>query len=693
MKKKLLSFLCLLTLLFIIGCNKEKENPAPTPTTVPTEAATPTPTSTPTPTPSPSPTPTPIPENLAMTNLQKLPDAYSALIAMSPEASLDYSKGLGYDIDMDLSINEDLLTALEITGLETISLKGTMDMKDALAGSFVFFLNETEVITADVFTDFQSVMFNLPKYSTAYAAVTMEELLDLPAEELPVWDLKNFPTNQELYALMETSLNNLIDCFEPQLGIEENLTIGTGEYMLTGEKHTATVSREKLLEWVESFEQALAQYPGMEIDFDELTTEEETSTGDTSTEEPFTNFVMHYYTDNNGSFAWEFYPDNQADAPVIFISTEKGFCLYGGEEGAQEVIFYSIATSDKAGTFYLPNDEEGTDFTVDYEISDNAFSIHMAEESLELTMDFSFKNETIKMNYELVSEGISVLIDMTSTADASDATITVASYGMKLGSLNMKTTLRNYAETTIPQNTTDIETWTNNLDQNALTADLLQLMSDFPFLMDLIMGMNTGSEAEDIDDNKTTPESSYTPPADYTDAFMNMTGYYINEDGYVDFEPEEEEIMAMGQPSTGFDTLAVTEDQKKALLDYAESAYTQCNNYTDKFYWVWGSTQYNDVESFYSVEYRYVEADNWDNSISLEFDAVSGEFHCASICSQSMDEAYRIANDLLKILKIDYTITQQVAENYTHEKGLAISGYDAAEYGGNYYNVSFEIYE
>ncbi len=673
MKKKLLLFVCLFTLLFATGCNKEEKFAVPTPTTAPTETSAPTET--------PTPTPTPIPENLAMANLKKLPEAYSSLLALQPEADVDYSKGLGYDFEMDLAINESVLELLEITGLKSISLDGTMDMKDAFAFDGTLYLNETEVISAELYTDFQNFMFNLPKYSTAYAAATMEELAGTTSEEMPAFNLADFPTNQELYALMENSLNSLIDCFEPQIGIEENLTIGTGEYVMTGEKHTVTVSRENLLAWTDTFEKEFVELLGTEINFDDVVSEE-----DASAEETFTNFVMHYYTDNNGSYAWELYPDTEADVPLVFVSTPKGFCLYSQEEGTQEVILYSVAASDKTGTITIPGDEETAAVNLNYEFGDNSITLSMADETMEFSMYYAVNNGTVTVDFELIAEGVSFVMKETATTTTADLTISVASFGMEMGSLTMKATLRDYAEITVPQNTTDMETWSAGLDQEALTADLMKLMTDFPFLMDLIMNSGEG------EDQGTAPESTYTPPADYTDAFMNMTGYYIDSDGYVDFNPTKDEVLAMGVPSTGFDTIAVTEDQKTALFNFSKSCFEKCDSDSEEFFWVYGDTLDGTVDSYYSVEYTFAEAGNWENYISLEFDAVSGAFHIANIYNPSKDEAFRIANELLKLLNIDYTITQKAAEEYTFENGLSLAAYDGAEYGSNYYYVGFEIY-
>ena len=141
------------------------------------------------------------------------------------------------------------------------------------------------------------------------------------------------------------------------------------------------------------------------------------------------------------------------------------------------------------------------------------------------------------------------------------------------------------------------------------------------------------------------------------------------------------------------DTLELTEEQKNLLTDYAKSTFENCQTDTESFYWIWGSIEYQDVQSYYTKVYTFADKDNpYDNNITLEFDAVSGEFTSASIYHPDKETALRIANEILVLLGSTYTITAEAAEDYTFAGNFSFSGYDGSEYGSNYYNVSFSVY-
>ena len=109
MKRKLLILFLLLAMVFAVGCNKKNKNPDPTPTPVPTS----------------TPTPTPIPANLAKENLSKLLDDFDSMMANQPETQVDFSKGIGYDMTMDISLGKQIATLLGITGLDTVCILQT----------------------------------------------------------------------------------------------------------------------------------------------------------------------------------------------------------------------------------------------------------------------------------------------------------------------------------------------------------------------------------------------------------------------------------------------------------------------------------------------------------------------------------------------------------------------------------------
>lgn len=692
MKKKLLCLLLLFTLVFTVGCNKKEAQSDPTPT--------PTPTSTPAATA--TPTPTPVPENLAKTNLEKLPAAYATLLSYSPDYTTDYSKGIGYDMSMDVTVDSSIMELLGLSEIKNLSLDGSLDYKDIYAGTFTLFLNEDEVLNFSVQTDFNNILFNLPKYSSQYASVTMAELLG-SEEEIALVDMSQMPTNAELYDMLLAYLNRFVDCFKPQTDIVSNATIGTGDYVVTGDKYTIIASDQDILTLLEEMEVEFASLMGA------FAAEEDAATEEVEGEPE--NIILNYYAGADNSYAWEILTDSPDSEPVVFVSTAAGFCLYGLSDGTPEIILYSIATTETEGTLYIPaNAEEetaeGTEQAttetteepeplgvIDYELDDNYFYAEGYFDTMEISMECTISEDTTHFEYEIVMEGVSLAMEETITKDHVEATITLASYGMKLGTVTVTSDVRDYAEITVPQETTDMETWTAEMDQTALTTDLTSLMEKYPNLAALLFPSEEDPEEDPAndpayDDPSVDTREPGTIPEGYTDDFMGMTGYFVDSDGYVDFTPLEAEVLAAGKPSTGHDRIALSDDQKQALLDYASGVFEEYYYSEDNYYSVWGSIEYGGVKSSYTTEYYYGNTSNYSDFIFLDFDAVSGEFISMNIYTETSEKSLQVANDVLKILGVDYTLTAEDAAEYVLVNNLLLSGYD----GETYFNVDINAY-
>lgn len=685
MKRKIYSFILLFSFIFIVGCNKQKNQPVPTPTT---EA---TPTSTP--------TPTPIPENLAKTNLDKLPEQFDNLMSYTTDNTVDYSNGIGYDVTIKFSLGQQIAELLGLADLNNISISGTVDMKDVIAANIGFYLNDSEVVNSHLFADSANLLFNFPKYSSNYAAITWEELTSSLGEEAPAEESsldssltgseyevirtistvdKPLPSDEALINSLRSLVQEFTDCFVEVEGITQNASIGTGDYLLSGEKHTVAANINDLYAILEKLETELqTYYETIDLPMEDFQVEGATS------------FLLDYYISENGDYAWAAYPDNKSQEQLVFINTSLGFCLYHTkEDGTTETAMYSVKSSDQAGVITLLSSETETSGTINYELGNNSASIYAVFDTIELTLETSKINDTIRYNATLITNGVSVVIKETATPNHTDISCSLASYGMEYLTLSVTTDTRDYVEIPIPQNSVAMDTWIQELDQVTLSTDLLQLLQDYPFLANLFGSFGDDTEDEPID----TEDEPFALPEDYTDAFSGMTGYSVDSTGYVDFEPLEEEVLSLGEPSTGVDTILITDTQRQALLDYAGNAFADCEVSSNSFYWVWGSTEHNNVQSFYTKDYTYYDASSWDNSISITFDAVSGGFSSVDIYHEDKETALRMANELLALLGVDYTVTAEVAEEYTFIQNLYFSAYDGSQYGGNYYNVGFSVY-
>lgn len=681
MKHKLLLLLCSFALLFTAACNKEKQNAEPTPTITPEPTATATP----------SPTPTPTPINLAISSLEKFSAALDVFQNYLPEDTTDYSNGVGYDFSMELTANQALMDAIGLGEIKSLRLDGAVDSREVLAANCIFFLNETKLLTAHVFTDTKTLLFNLPDYSEKYASYNLEELMNSALEESdeeiwfeesgsPVTELVPSGTEQllltntitsesEQFDFMLTGLKDLLNCFKPQDGIEENVIIGTGNYTVTGNMHTAYAAASDL----QTVLNTLANDPRTPLtlreEFDGLTLD------------TFTKMYLHYYEGTDNSFAWELVTDAEGAEPVILVSVPAGFCLYTfAEDGAEDILLYSEATGPLAGTIFFPSGEENiNDATIAYEFLDNYFSMELVCDEFTFTMDYMLNAGKVKYNVSITAEGFAVLIKADGTPEQSTVDISLASFGQELLGMDITTTLRDYCEIPMPQNTVDADTWLEEFDMTAFEADMENIKTAFPGLAELF-----SDEEEEYGDTFGDNEANDMRAA-YPNAFMDMTGYSVDEDGYVDFEPLEEEVFSIGEPSTDFDAKPITEELMTELFTYAASSYTSVDYYTDSYYYVFGNVYDDTVGSTYVTECCYYDMEHTDNAIWFIFDAVSEDLAAIYVDHADFNEALRMMNDLIAMMGVDYTLTAKDVESYIYIDDMCF-GYDAAE---EYYSIYF----
>jgi len=138
--KKMIQFLLVFLLLLLSGCNKEEKVPEPTAT--------------------PTPTATPVPENLAIISLQDFSAALNTFQDYFPKDAADFSKGAGYDVSLDITLEDVLTESLGISGLNQFHIDGTMDIKDTLAAQGTIYLQNEKLIIGQLIPELHLVMTN-----------------------------------------------------------------------------------------------------------------------------------------------------------------------------------------------------------------------------------------------------------------------------------------------------------------------------------------------------------------------------------------------------------------------------------------------------------------------------------------------------------------------------------------------------
>jgi len=263
----------------------------------------------------------------------------------------------------------------------------------------------------------------------------------------------------------------------------------------------------------------------------------------------FTYLQLDYYCGKNNSFALELTSDNTSQAPLIFVCTSTGFQFYSVTETGENLLCYSETTGEKKGIIYIPDaTEDSPSTTITYQFGNEKFSIQVEKDTLYFSINYSVLGEQIDFDITIVADNFSIISKVTGNQSCADVGFTFASYGQKLASFNIKSTLRDYNNVLPPTEALDTDTWISRLNYNAMSQNLALLEEKLPVLQDLF------STREEND-------------------FSDMTGYSVDENGYVDFEPLDSEVFAKNRPSTGFQQLTLSDDTKNTLLTYAAGCF------------------------------------------------------------------------------------------------------------------------
>ena len=638
MKRKLLFLILIVCLTLTAGCKKQKEEP-------------------------PKPTAIPVTENPTIPVLEKLLSPWDLLLSNFPEAVLNFDTGVGFDVMAELTLEEAMAEKLNLESSVTISATGAVDIKTQYAADLNLYLDGADLWNTKLYADESGVLLHLPKYSFNYAKIPT----DLFAS-----------STRENIRLFRTYFADVIGCFRPAETRVSNATIGVDGYQVTGDKYTIRANQTDVFLILSSLERDLTLENKEKLPWNNLNTD------------GATDLILDYYTGKDSDYALVVYPDNRQENTLVFVSTTIGFCLYTTDEsGVVTTLMYS-EKSGNDGIIYIPTEEEDVQDTIEYSHSENEFSMNAILGSKVYSIDFIKGAETYLYTVTTVIDGTSTILEATITPGHMDITYSRSIYGQDSLSVAVSAFARELEPFTFPQSSVSLNTWKNGISIDTLQKDRTAVLKKYPFLADFF-GISGNSEETPGTEQ---PSGSVTPtpsaPEETGQAFEKLTGYSVDADGYVEFYPKESEVLALGKPSTGLESISITENQTQALLDYAKLFFDKSSTYS--LYWVWGNVNQNDIQSFYTKDYEFSDSKNANNMLTFEFDAVSGDFVSVNIYYDNEKEAINMVNDLLAILEVEYTVTSDIVEEYTMAHNFAFTGYDGAAFGEDYYYVSFSVY-
>lgn len=387
-------------------------------------------------------------------------------------------EGTGLDISLSLAIGRQVAAAYGMAGLENISLLLGYDAKGSMQGIAEVSLNGKSVLEANVYVDKESILVNLPKYSRDYMELPMEDMLGMSLEEYAGQMAKGVegkPTAEEMKALWIKYSQKFIDCFTYE-SHNEGSDAGTGAYTFKAEEYVVSADAKDIQALAEELLEDLKKYPALELENVEIEDCENTK------------FYCHYYEGKDGQYAWKFSDSENDKSAVTFISAGKGFCLYTEEDGEEEAIIYSVKESDRKGKVVLV--DEGTEYIFNYDnYTKDSVDISGEMDGVAFTVSIEKKNNQFYADFSISTYGFVVSGKLEGNSSKVGVTASVDYQGINFGTLVLECKNRDFAEFTMPSGGVDQDTWTAGLDEEALYNDMMQLAEDYPFLAQLLIGI------------------------------------------------------------------------------------------------------------------------------------------------------------------------------------------------------------
>ena len=597
--KKTLIFTLLFMLLLIGGCKKKEPSVTPTVTPTPTE------------------TPTPVPENPAETLFKTMSDGLDAIPNYFPAKPVDFSNGVGYDISLELNLGNSLAKLIGISGLGKLRLDGSIDLKGTLAAEGTLYLEDEKLVSGEMFTDFKTLFFNVPDYSNQFASYPFEEIVPMPAEQFT--NYMQVGLGNDSLAFLCSNIKDLLNCFEPDGSTEPNCTIGTAPYAVTGTKYTLRASSDDLKPVLFTL-----------LD-DERTPDVLCESLQKLYDLEYSYLVFSYYAGENGDFACTFAPDTELKRPIVFASTSTGFRIHAIMEDGEDVLCYSENTGKNAATIMLLEDTAEA-AKIKYSYDKDAFYVNVDQENFHFSIDYSVNGEDYTCDFGLHVEDSAMLVEASGNKTKNTMILSMSEFGQKLFDFTIGMEVRDYDTTITAPEAVDADTWMSHFNYNAMVTDMEAVIEKFPYLKEL---------------------SSKKP-----NSFSNMTGYSVDKDGTVDFEPLEREVLTMNEPSTGYYLIELPKETKASLFEFASGYFESVYEESFSYYNISGNVN-DEVLSYYCSGCDYYDNNNYNNCISLGFDAVSGELVFIYCYHTSAEETINMANEALKLLNVPYTVTEE----------------------------------
>lgn len=412
------------------------------------------------------------------------------------ENELDGEIKQGAELKLTLIPGEAFVEETGVEELKSMSATIDMDIKDPMHNRFYgsVQLNDDELVKVELIQDEMVLYVGVPEYTDQYLKIDIEELAGIDKGTVRKFleeGTGSMLSFKDIKKMWDDHSAEFIETFKYQEKVAD-YTIGFEDYEITGDRFVTKADIQDAMKVILGIAEDLSIYPAYGINLEDLAEDMKDAEGYIS---------LNYIHNDKDEFAWEIIAvdtsdDDEDSESIVFVSTEKGICLYSVDQwGDKERFLYTVKESDEKGQIILESYGDAV-MTIQY---DNLREGHVElssvpSEDTDVNFTFVFDQDGDDLTINLVAgdEYETVKVEFKGNQEKAYLSLIAAEDGKELMELRIDSEAKDFDDFENPGNAVDVDKvdqWLTSFDEQKLLNTLLTLQQKYPNIIGNVAGM------------------------------------------------------------------------------------------------------------------------------------------------------------------------------------------------------------
>lgn len=388
------------------------------------------------------------------------------------------NEGIGADVDVSLKLGKELVENYGLDGLESVAFKLGLDVAKNNDMRMVLdaLLNGKKLASGEMFFNEKVAFLGLPAYAKGYAKLDIAEAMEAATSNQSLTDMMSqIPSTKDIEELVTKYADKFVGCMQ-FVEKKDKATYSFGDYSITADAYVNRVEGSD----VEKVMQELSE------DLQKMLPDANINT----TVDDLEGFIYVTYLEDGKQSAWILTSgDDNNGNEIGFINAKNGFVLYMSEDGEGQALLRSVKNDEKSGKVFLNNEGEEMEFTYS-NYTENSLTVSADFDGNELEVGYEKKGDDIKITAKLSGQGVELTGSIEGNEDKCTITADLTYMDIHFGTATFEVKKRSAEKFSMPADGVDPDEWAQTLDQEALMTDIQNWSTEYPFIMNLLQGLN-----------------------------------------------------------------------------------------------------------------------------------------------------------------------------------------------------------